>query len=69
MGKESNVYKVLMGKSEGKTPLGRPMRRWEDAIRMDLRQIGWGNVDWNQLAPCHKILRHVKHLLSYDTYL
>jgi hypothetical protein len=40
------VYKVLVGKPEGKRPLGRPRRRWEDWIRMDLREIGWwGGVD------------------------
>jgi hypothetical protein len=50
VGEERNVYKVLMGKPEGKRPLGRPRRRWEDGIRMDLREIGWGNVDWIQLA-------------------
>jgi hypothetical protein len=42
MGEERNVYKVLMGKPEGKRPLGRPRRRLEDGIRMDLREIGWG---------------------------
>jgi hypothetical protein len=36
------VYKVLVRKPEGKRPLGRPRRRWEDGIRMDLREIGWG---------------------------
>jgi hypothetical protein len=43
------VYKVLMGKPEGKRPLGRPRRRCEDRIRMDLREIGWGvwiGFDW-----------------------
>jgi hypothetical protein len=40
MGEERNVYKALMGKPEGKRPLGRPRRRWEDGIRMDLREIG-----------------------------
>jgi hypothetical protein len=40
MGEERKVYKVLMGKPEGKRPLGRPRRRWEDGIRMDLREIG-----------------------------
>jgi hypothetical protein len=45
------VYKVLVGKPEGKRPLGRPRRRWEDGIRMDLGEIGsWGVVDWIQLA-------------------
>jgi hypothetical protein len=47
---ERNVYKVLMGKPEGKRPLGRPRRRWEDGIKMDLREIGRGSVDWIQLA-------------------
>jgi hypothetical protein len=50
MGEERNVYRVSMGKPEGKKPLGRPRRRWEDGIRMDLRKIGWGSVDWIQLA-------------------
>jgi hypothetical protein len=43
------VYKVLVGKAEGKRPLGRPRRRWEDEIRMDLREIAWGvwiGFDW-----------------------
>jgi hypothetical protein len=43
-------YRVLIGKPEGKRPLGRPRRRWEDGIRMDLREIGWGSVDWIQLT-------------------
>jgi hypothetical protein len=50
MGEERNVYRVLVGKPEGKRPLGRLRRRWEDGIRMDLRKIGWGSVDWIQLA-------------------
>jgi hypothetical protein len=50
MGQERNVYKVLMGKPEGKRPLGKPRRRWEDGIRTDLREIGLGSVDWIQLA-------------------
>jgi hypothetical protein len=40
MGEERNVYRVLMGKPEGKIPLGRPRRRWEDGIRIDFREIG-----------------------------
>jgi hypothetical protein len=40
------VYKALVGKPEGKRPLGRPRRRWEDGIRIDLRVIGLGGVDW-----------------------
>jgi hypothetical protein len=50
MGEERNVYRVLMGKPEGKTPLERPRHRWEDGIRMNLREIDWGSVDWIQLA-------------------
>jgi hypothetical protein len=50
MGEERNVYRVLIGKPEGKRPLGRPRHRWEDGIRMDLGEIGWGSVDWIQLA-------------------
>jgi hypothetical protein len=45
MGEERNVYMVSMGKPEGKRPLGRPRRRWENGIRMGLREIGWGSVD------------------------
>jgi hypothetical protein len=50
MGEDRKVYKVLVGKPEGKRPLGRPRCRWEYGIRMDLREIGWGSVDWIQLA-------------------
>jgi hypothetical protein len=47
---ERKVYKVLVGKPEGKRPLGRPRHRWEDGIRIDLREIGLGVVDWIRLA-------------------
>jgi hypothetical protein len=50
MGEERKLYKVLVGKPEGKRPLGRPRRRWEDEIRMDLREIGLEGVDWIRLA-------------------
>jgi hypothetical protein len=50
MGEERNVYRILMGKPEEKRLLERPRRRWEDGIRMDLRETGWGSVDWIQLA-------------------
>jgi hypothetical protein len=46
MGEEREVYKVLVGKTEGKRPFGRPMHRWEDGIRMDLREIGCEVVEW-----------------------
>jgi hypothetical protein len=51
------VYRALMGKPEGKSPLGRPRRRLEAGIRMDLRKIGWGSVDWIQLAQDRDRLR------------
>jgi len=44
------VYRVLVGKPEGRRPLGRPRLRWEDNIRMDLREVGCGCVDWMELA-------------------
>jgi hypothetical protein len=50
MGEERKAYKVLVGKSEGKRPLGRPRRMWEDGIRLGLREIGLGGVDWIRLA-------------------
>jgi hypothetical protein len=50
MGEERDMYRVLMGKPEVKRPLGRQRRRWEDGIRMDLKEIGSGSVDWIQMA-------------------
>jgi hypothetical protein len=50
MGEERKLYKVFVEKPEGKRPLARPRHRWEDGIRMDLREIGLGGVDWIQLA-------------------
>jgi hypothetical protein len=50
MGEERKFYKDLVGKLERKRSLGRPRRRWEDAMRMDLREIGWGGVKWVPLA-------------------
>jgi hypothetical protein len=41
---------VLVGKPEGKTPLGRPRRRWEDSIKVDLEEVGCGGMDWIELA-------------------
>jgi hypothetical protein len=45
-----NAYRIMVGKPEGKRPLRRPRRRWVDNIKMDLRGIGWGGVDWIDLA-------------------
>jgi hypothetical protein len=50
MGEGRGVYRVLVGKPEGRRPLGRPRRRWEDNIRKDLREVGCGCVDWMELA-------------------
>ena len=50
MGEGRCVYRGLVGKPEGRRPLGRPRRRWEDNIRMDLREVGCGCVDWMELA-------------------
>jgi hypothetical protein len=49
-GEKMNAYRILVGKPEGKRPLGRPRRKWEDNIRMDLREIGWSGMDWIDLA-------------------
>jgi hypothetical protein len=50
MGVERKLYKVLVGKPEGKRALGRPRCRWEDGIKMDLRETGLEGVDWIRLA-------------------
>jgi hypothetical protein len=50
VGEEKNVYRVLVGKPEGKRPLERPRSRWEFGIKMDLRETGWGGVEWIHLA-------------------
>jgi hypothetical protein len=50
MGKDRKVYRVLMGKPEGKKPLGRQVRRWEDGIRVVLKEIGWVSIERIQLA-------------------
>jgi hypothetical protein len=49
IGEKRNAYRILVGKPEGKRPLGRPRRRWVDNI-MDLGEVGWGDVDWIGLA-------------------
>ena len=50
MGEERGVHRVLVGKPEGKRPLGRLRRRWEDNIEMDLQEVGGGCGDWMELA-------------------
>jgi hypothetical protein len=50
MWEKRNAYRILVGKPEGKRPLGRPIRRWVDNIKMDLRKIRWGGLDWIDLT-------------------
>jgi hypothetical protein len=50
MGEKMNEYRILLGEPEGKRLLGRPRRRWENNIKMDLREIGWSGMDWIDLA-------------------
>jgi len=50
MGERRGVYRVLVGKPEGRRPLGRPRQRWEDNIRMGVREVGCGCVDWMELG-------------------
>jgi hypothetical protein len=45
-----NAYRILLRKPEGERPLGEPRRRWVDNIKIDLREIGWGGMDWIDLA-------------------
>ena len=50
MGERRAVYRILLWKSEGRRPLGRPRRRWEDNIKMDLQEVGCWCTDWIELA-------------------
>jgi hypothetical protein len=58
VGEESKVYRVLVGTPEGRRPLGRQRRRWEDGIRMDLREIGlgWIGFDWLRIGAGSELL-------------
>jgi hypothetical protein len=50
MGEGKGVHRVLVGKPEGKRPVGRPRRRWEDKFKMDFQEVEWGCGDWMELA-------------------
>ena len=56
-GERRGLYRVLVGKPEGKRPLVRPRRRWEDNIKMDLKDLGWEGQDWIDLAQTRKSYR------------
>jgi hypothetical protein len=57
MGEGRVVYRVLVGKPGGKRPLGRPRLRWEDNIKMELKEVGFGGMDWIELAQDRDGLR------------
>jgi hypothetical protein len=50
MGEGRGAYRVLVGRPEGRRPVGRPRRRWENNIKMDLQEVGWGGIDWIDMA-------------------
>jgi len=56
MGEERGVYRVLVGKPEGKSPLGRPRHRWADNIRTDLQEVGCGYMDWSRIVTSGRCL-------------
>jgi hypothetical protein len=66
MGEVRGAYNILVGRPEGRRPLGRSRHRWEDNIKMDLREIGFGDVDWIQWAqdrdrwraPVNMVMNH-----------
>jgi hypothetical protein len=67
MGWTRNAYRILVGKPEGKKPIGRPRGRWVDNIKIDLGEIGWDDMDWIHLAqdrdPWRTLVNTVIYLL------
>jgi hypothetical protein len=57
LGEKRNAYRILVGKPEGRRPLGRPRRRWVHSIKIDLREIGWDGMDWIDLTPDRDLWR------------
>jgi hypothetical protein len=57
-GESRGVYRVLVGKPEGKRPLGKPRHRWEDNFKVDLKEIGWKGVDWIDLTREGQVAGH-----------
>jgi len=62
MGHSRNACHILVGNPGGKRPLGRPRRRWETYIRMNVREIEWGSVDWIHLYQCRALVITVMNL-------
>jgi hypothetical protein len=62
MGETRNAYRILVGKPEGRRPLGRPRRRWVNNIKIDLREIGWDGIDWIELAQDRALVNTVMNL-------
>jgi hypothetical protein len=62
MGEGRNMYRVLVGKPEGRRPLGRPRREWEYGIKMDVRDMCWGGAEWIHLAQDRNRWRAVMNL-------
>jgi hypothetical protein len=63
MREKRNSYRLLVGKTEGKRPLGRPRRRWVDNIRMDILELEWGDVDWIGVAQDRNWWRALMNLV------
>ena len=55
MGERRGVYRVLVRRPKGKTPLGRPRRRWDDNIKMDIQEVGCGGMDWLRIGTRGKV--------------
>ena len=68
MGQDRSLYRILVGKLEGKKPLGRPRRRWENNIKMDLQDLGCGGMDWIELAQDRDKWRTVYRVLVGKTW-
>jgi len=64
LGERNSVYRVLVGKPEGKRPLGRPRRRWENNIKMDLQEVGCGGMDWFDLAQDRDRWRELENAVT-----